>query len=324
MINKTLLKTLFIIKFTLSLWHRNKQHDYKQHLTHTIMKTLKEQVEEIKNMRGSKATKKAAFIKLGISKYEVELLLSDMPQTTRERFTFTFGVEIECLVAASVIRECATRNDMPFKYEGYNHTDNNHYYKFVSDASIRGENPIECVSPVLSGKNGMKSLENCCKSLNEANAQVNRSTGLHVHIGAQNISDEAYINTFINYQKLERVIDTFMARSRRANNSQWCGSLQNFDFSNCQTKHDILSIMHGNRYYKVNACSYSRHHTIEFRQHQGSTEFVKISNWVNFCAKLVAWSKKNRLDHEVESINDIPFLTDKEKSFFNSRKEVLN
>ena len=244
------------------------------------MKTLNEQVEEIKNMKCSKATKKAAFIKLGLRKYEIELLLSELPKPIRESHKFTFGVEIECLVAASIMRECATRNAMPFQYEGYNHTDNNHYYKFVSDSSIMGSNPIECVSPVLTGKAGMKSLETCCKALNEANAQVNRSTGLHVHIGAQNLSDEAYINVFKNYQKLERVIDTFMARSRRANNSRWC-------------------------------------------RHQGSTDFEKISNWVNFCAKLVAWSKKNVLSSEASSIDEIPFLTAKEKSFFKSRAEVL-
>ena len=113
------------------------------------MKTLKEQVEEIKNMKGSKAAKKEAFIKLGLRKYEVELLMAELPKAVRETHKFTFGVEIECLVAASLMRESATRNEMPFQYEGYNHTDNNHYYKFVSDSSIRGENPIECVSPVL-------------------------------------------------------------------------------------------------------------------------------------------------------------------------------
>lgn len=287
------------------------------------MKTLREQVEEIKNMKGSNAAKKAAFVKLGISKYEVQLLMSEMPKPVKETYKFTFGVEIECLVAASIMRECATRNNMPFQYEGYNHIDNNHYYKFVSDSSIRGENPIECVSPVLSGKNGMKSLQTCCKALNEANAQVNRSTGLHVHIGAQNISDEAYINVFKNYQMLEKIIDTFMANSRRANNSQWCRTLQGIGFDNCATKHDVLSIMNGNRYFKVNACSYARHNTIEFRQHQGSTDFEKISNWVNFCAKLVAWSQKNVLSSEVTSIDEIPFLNAKEKSFFKSRAEVL-
>lgn len=287
------------------------------------MKTLNEEIQEIKNMKGSKAAKKEAFIKLGLRKYEIELLLSELPKQIREVHKFTFGVEIECLVAANLMRESAMRNAMPFQYEGYNHVDNNHYYKFVSDSSIRGENPIECVSPVLTGREGMKSLENCCKALNEAGAQVNRSTGLHVHIGAQNLSDEAYVNVFKNYQKLERVIDTFMANSRRANNSQWCRTLQGKDFSWCTTKSDIYDEMNGNRYFKVNACSYARHQTIEFRQHQGSTDFEKISNWVNFCAKLVAWSKKNVLSSEVTSIDEIPFLTKKEKSFFKSRAEVL-
>lgn len=287
------------------------------------MKTLNEEIQDIKNMKGSKSAKKEAFIKLGLRKYEIELLLSELPKQVREVHKFTFGVEIECLVAASIMRESATRNAMPFQYEGYNHVDNNHYYKFVSDSSIRGENPIECVSPVLTGREGMKSLENCCKALNEAGAQVNRSTGLHVHIGAQNLSDEAYVNVFKNYQKLERVIDTFMANSRRSNNSQWCRTLQGKDFSWCTTKSDIYDEMNGNRYFKVNACSYARHQTIEFRQHQGSTDFEKISNWVNFCAKLVAWSKKNVLSSEVTSIDEIPFLTKKEKSFFKSRAEVL-
>ena len=287
------------------------------------MKSLNEEIQDIKTGKGSKTSKKEALIKLGLRKHEIDIILSDLPKQVTERFKFTFGVEIECLVAASVMRECATRNAMPFQYEGYNHTDNNHYYKFVSDSSIRGENPIECVSPVLTGREGMKSLENCCKALNEAGAQVNRSTGLHVHIGAQNLSDEAYVNVFKNYQKLERVIDTFMARSRRANNSQWCRTLQGKDFSWCTTKSDIYDEMNGNRYFKVNACSYARHQTIEFRQHQGSTDFEKISNWVNFCAKLVAWSKKNVLSSEVTSIDEIPFLTKKEKSFFKSRAEVL-
>lgn len=288
------------------------------------MRTLSEEIQDIKNGKGSKTMKKEALIKLGLRKHEIDIVLADLPKQVRESFKFTFGVEIECLVSANVMRECAERNNMPFQYEAYNHTDNNRYYKFVSDSSIRGENPIECVSPVLTGRDGMKSLENCCKALNEANAQVNVSTGLHVHIGAQNLSDEAYVNVFKNYQKLEKVIDTFMARSRRENNSQWCMTIQGLDYSNCITKYSVRNVMRNNRYYKINACSYDRHKTIEFRQHQGSTDFEKISNWVNFCAKLVAWSRKNVLANEVTSIDEIPFLLAKEKSFFKNRAEALN
>lgn len=113
------------------------------------MKTLDEEIRDIKNSKGSKTMKKEALVKLGLRKHEIDIVLADLPKQVRERFRFTFGVEIECLVAANLMRECAERNDMPFQYEGYNHADNNHYYKFVTDSSIRGENPIECVSPVL-------------------------------------------------------------------------------------------------------------------------------------------------------------------------------
>ncbi len=73
------------------------------------MKTLNEEIQDIKNMKSSKAAKKEAFIKLGLRKYEIELLLSELPKPVREVHKFTFGVEIECLVAASLMRESAMR-----------------------------------------------------------------------------------------------------------------------------------------------------------------------------------------------------------------------
>ena len=65
--------------------------------------------------------------------------------------------------------------------------------------------------------------------------------------------------------------------------------------------------------------SYDRHKTIEFRQHQGTTDYKKILNWVMFCGKLVEWSKKNRLTADVADIDDLPFLTKAEKRFFKRR-----
>lgn len=228
------------------------------------MASLKEEVETIKAMKGSKTNKKEALIKLGFRNHEINIILSDLPKQVRETFKFTFGVEIECLVPRNSITESMQRNGVAHQFESYNHVDNKTYFKFVSDSSIHGENPIECVSPVLYGRKGMKDLEMCCKSLNEAGAQVNRSTGLHVHIGAETLSDKAYINVFINYRHLENVIDTFMAPSRRANNSQWCRSLHRFSFTTCESKNDIAGIMNYDRYYKVNPCSYGCHKRSSF------------------------------------------------------------
>lgn len=169
----------------------------------------------------------------------------------------------------------------------------------------------------------MATLKKAIKSLDAVGARVNSTCGLHVHIGAAKLTGEQYVNVFKNYQKLERLIDSFMAPSRRGN-CRWAASLLDKDFSNCRGNYDIRrTVFHGDRYYKVNAESFARHKTIEFRQHQGSTNYKKIEMWVKFCAKLVGWSRNNVFASEVMNIEDIPFLNKEEKAFFQSRKDAF-
>lgn len=48
------------------------------------MKTLKEQVEEIKAGKGTKTYKKEALIKLGLRPYEISLIMAELPKVVRE------------------------------------------------------------------------------------------------------------------------------------------------------------------------------------------------------------------------------------------------
>ncbi|MBR1732821.1 MAG: amidoligase family protein, partial [Alloprevotella sp.] len=86
---------------------------------------------------------------------------------------------------------------------------------------------------------------------------------------------------------------------------------------------DVRDVMNNDRYHSVNPIAYSAHGTIEFRQHQGTTNFTKIKNWVSFLAKLVAYSTENVIENEITSIDEIPFLTATEKRYFNSRKAAF-
>lgn len=290
------------------------------------MKTLSESVREIVNGKGSKSVKAISLVKLGLTPYEVKLMLGDIEVDKNTKFNanaLTFGVEIECfnVLRDSLINEVSQRN-VAIQSEGYNHIDNNQYYKIVSDCSICGDNGQEVVSPILKGKKGLNSLKSVCDSLNAINAKVNRSTGLHVHFDASKISDAHFVRIFANYQTLETVIDSFMPQSRRANNNRFCRSLEGIYYSLCQTKSDVISF-NGTRYLKVNAESYSRHKTIEFRQHSGTTEYVKISNWINFLRKLIQYSFDNEIT-SCNSIEEIPFLTDSEKQYFINRRAALN
>lgn len=284
------------------------------------MKTLNEQVNEIKVANTSKASKKAALAKLGITPYEISIILADVEGKVSGRFTF--GVEMECFVNSGAIRTAAERTGMAYEYEGYNHRDGHSYFKFTTDSSVRGmDDPIECVSPVLTGNDGKRMLKNACKTLNKADAKVNSTCGLHVHIGAAKLTDKQYCNVFVNYMYLEAVIDTFMAQSRR--NNEYANTIQDHKYAieRAVTIQNIQNALHNWRYHKINPMSYDRHKTIEFRQHSGTTNYEKIINWVNFCGKLVIWSKKNRLTAPVASIDEIPFLSNEEKSFFKARAE---
>lgn len=292
------------------------------------MKTLKEQVQEIVASSASKSSKAQQLKKLSITNYEIELLLSapvTASPTTPRRYIFTFGVEIECGVSRESFVSAAAQTGMAYEYQGYNHRDGHTFFKFVTDGSLNVPHAIECVSPVLKGKQGLAALENACGTLNLAGADVNRSCGLHVHIGARGITEQQYANTFVNYMHLERLVDTFMARSRRANNNYYAATLQDHrdELQSCNTMRSVRNTLRGDRYHKVNPMSWERHHTIEFRQHQGTTNYNKIMNWVQFCGKLVVWSKTNRLTEDITDIDNVPFLTATEKAFFKASAERL-
>ena len=78
------------------------------------MKTLKEQVEEIVKSNKSKQTKSLSLVKLGLSPYEVSLLLGSIKVQKGCKFnanTLTFGVECETY---NVVRDALIRETYPF------------------------------------------------------------------------------------------------------------------------------------------------------------------------------------------------------------------
>lgn len=286
-------------------------------------KSLLEVMDEVKNSTMPHDKKVEALIACGLRAKEVADFLNVrkviVPKPARKYFSYTFGVEIECVHAERNALENAGRaHGVEIRGEHYNHVDNKVYFKIVSDSSVHGDNPNEVVSPVLRGNNnGFTTIKKAVAALDEVGAYANVSCGLHVHIGAEKLSGEQYVNVFKNYQKLESLIDSFMSPSRRGN-CRWAGSLAYYDFSRCHNQDDVQRVI-CTRYCKVNPMAYNNHKTIEFRQHQGTTNYQKIEMWVKFVAKLVGWSRTNVLTSEVHSIQDVPFLNDTEKAFFDGR-----
>jgi hypothetical protein len=99
--------------------------------------------------------------------------------------------------------------------------------------------------------------------------------------------------------------------------------MRNVTLEGATTKQQLIRRV-DSRHFKVNMLAYNRHKTLEFRQHSGTVEYTKIANWINFLAKLIQYSYENELTANIQTIEDIPFLTASEKQYFIERRAALN
>lgn len=173
--------------------------------------------------------------------------------------------------------------------EGYNHNDVN-YWKVITDSSCG----YEVVSPKLSGTAGLEEIRKVIAGLDRVDAKVDRRCGLHVHVDARDLSKKEISKIFLNYAKWEKTFDHLMPNSRRANNNGFAGTIRHIFNSDIDAFIKNPAGRMPSRYLKVNLCSLSRHGSIEFRQHSGTTSFAKIKNWV---VLLVAFVEKSRKGH---------------------------
>lgn len=240
-------------------------------------------------------------------------------------FTRRFGVEIEAYnCPMGTLAEALREEGIQVAVESYNHNTRNHW-KLVTDSSLTGGQTFELVSPVLEGQRGLQELKKVCWVLDACNVKVNSTCGLHIHFDAANFTLQTWKNIAISYKRIESVIDRFMPQSRR--NNRYCRSLQTITEQSINNATSIEQLQsgafQGTRYFKVNPQSYSRHKTIEFRQHSGSINFEKISNWILFLNGLVTFASEQSLTSGT-ALNNLPFLDNELKSFFRLRTKKIN
>lgn len=238
-------------------------------------------------------------------------------------FTHKFGVEIEAYnCTQEKLRQELREAGIRVAVESYNHDTRSHW-KLVNDSSLRGSNSFELVSPILVGEDGLKELEMVCWVLDLCNAKVNESCGFHVHMDAADFDMNTWKNMALIYKRIEPVIDSFMPGSRRNNN--YCKSLSEISESeilSATTISRLQSVFGNDRYRKLNMEAYSRHRTVEFRQHGGTTDFTKMEQWIRFLNGLITFAKIGNLSGRI-TLNNLPFLSEKGKLFFKIRTKKL-
>jgi hypothetical protein len=204
----------------------------------------------------------------------------------------TFGIEIECHlpegITFSMAAAALTARGVTCTAMAYNHATQTGW-KVVTDGSL-GANGAEFVSPVLSGVAGLDQVAKAMRALTDLGCTVNKNCGLHVHIGVPAAQLDFWKRLAKLYAMFEPVIDRMMPSSRRANNNTYCRSHTGMNLASLNAAttfaqvRDIVSLQ---RYAKVNLHSYQRYSTVEFRQHSGTLDTIKATNWILICQRLV-------------------------------------
>ncbi|MFR7464873.1 MAG: amidoligase family protein [Phocaeicola vulgatus] len=211
--------------------------------------------------------------------------------------------------------------------ERYNH-DLRPHWKLVTDSSLNvGNDTFGHRKPHTGGReDGLEKLERVCWVLDSCNVKINGSCGLHVHMNAEDFNITTWRNLLLSYKHAEAEIDKFMPASRRGGSNTYCGSLIQFPDERIRARHEALS---GNfqglfpsRYMKVNLQAYSRHRTVEFRQHSGTISFTKIENWVCFLDRMITFASVGSLPAGIR-LEDFPFLGEKQKLYYKLRTKKL-
>lgn len=243
-----------------------------------------------------------------------------------------FGVEIE-----TFIKNSATFDSILslIRENGITIIDRNHYvhdgirnWKTTSDASIHPEDGYsvsrEFVSPVITSEHKAREVMTIVTILNTFGVKVNNSCGYHVHLDIHDLTPKQVARIYKFYQAYEAEIDKFHQASRRGNNAYYCGTLQSYTIpENPSSISEIARVVY-DRHIKVNILAYTRQGTIEFRQHGGTIDPVKIMYWVKFCTRVVEFAKTNNpIDASVPLYTALN-LSAAEKIYWNYRKQVLS
>lgn len=256
--------------------------------------------------------------------------------------SLTFGVELEFLrphssVSTRELAERLTAAGVETRVEIYGHRMGS-AWKIVSDASVHGSRAEgrELVSPPLRGEAGIAMVHRACEILLAAGCRINKSCGLHVHVGAANQELRFFKNLIKLYATAQGAIDSFLAPSRRGFSNGYCrpiplgpdneirldaaSTVAEVALAIGQTGTSSDSARNYSRYRKLNLQSFWQHGTVEFRHHQGTVDPIKATHWVRLVLRMCLTAARE--EKKVGSFDELMAAvgaTGSEKNYFEGR-----
>ena len=251
----------------------------------------------------------------------------------------TFGIEAEFFgIRPTVAVDALRAVGISVSYEGYTHRVMSGW-KIVTDGSVTGTGTgvggLELVSPILQGEAGLAEASLAVSTLLRAGGRVDRTCGLHVHVGMNNLTGADIMKVLDLYSANQGHINTIIARSRQTNG--YCSPLNlgvGTRYGNYATVRSAVTpsqisdaSRNFGRYSVINLTAYAKYGTIEFRQHQGTLNGEKVTSWVKFVLALIESAVAMPVASEnfgsLSALMDATSLGNDTKSFLNRRATRL-
>lgn len=205
----------------------------------------------------------------------------------------TFGIEIECVVPTAAMHEADI--EVGRYHAGTPVRCMPAGWKASSDGSISAPNgftAVEFVSPILKGAEGLESVRQVVAKLNELGAQVNYSTGLHIHVGVSR--DIKVVKNVIRFAAQHECAIFASTGDKRRERNHYTKPISEIytavkdvkDFPQLNAKIAATQI---DRYRSLNLVNLTNgtRNTVEFRAFAGTLDALQIFAHIQMCVGLV-------------------------------------
>ena len=221
--------------------------------------------------------------------------------------SMTFGIELEVVELTERGAAVAMRDGgYQCNEAGYDHSVMP-TWKVVRDSSVQGyAGSCEVVSPVLTGNDGLTEIRTVAGILRTAGAKVNKTCGMHIHIGVDNaLTVEQQARVIVMHQMWQPAFDALLTEQRIYDRDPDYPTRHHYakkrtrteafaladDWRNAGDRHSRRSVAsHNDRYHACNVNAFYKYGTFEIRSHQGSTNGKNASAWIALNTGFMQWA----------------------------------
>jgi hypothetical protein len=243
----------------------------------------------------------------GIAHLEFSAIPMMPPETASSR---TWGIEIETVRADQTSRPAGwtatTDGSLPGGDNSYcdcscnDCYDSDHCNDREESCCDDDSSSLEFVSPILNSFNSA-GLRHLCNDLG-TDPDEDSSPGIHVHVGASDLSVADVTNVMLSYSAIEQLLLPLLHRKAfnycKATSADtlrwWLGRVRDHRKMNPTAQLEVSRLAYdapNDRYLDVNLLSLSKHGTIEFRAMGAWYDYDHLSRWAWLVRELVNVSK---------------------------------